>query len=492
MRGKSVKVLVMSFVAMLLLSRSPIFAWPPPTEKHNAISMWIEPSSIFLTTANPAHTIGYRFNVTLFLNVTREDTYAFSIVLMYNRTQLKATRANFTAPPTSEFMEGHTTITVNLIDHPELGNGSVYAGETLLGVDFIPPHCASLFWIEFEVLMIPPPGETLNSTFDISSQMPEGDTFVWNAELEDILEYAYDSTYRFVAVDTIPPAIEILSPQNKTYTTSSILLTFTLNESTSWVGYSLDDQANVTITGNITLTDIPEGTHNVVVYANDTSGNMGCSDKVYFTVEITPLDLSVSSPDISFSESNPSEGQSVTISATIHNLGEMSAENTTIHFYDSVSLIGEDHISFISHHSHGTASIDWTADGEGYHLIKVVVDPFNDMIETDEDNNEATRSLLVGEMWQYGGIIVAGSISPNETYVGSKITVHGNAIYNTTYGAGEPVAGADVTVTIIGCTHETTHTIKNGSYTVDIDAPSFSKKLHRSRDSYGLHFLGKH
>ena len=86
--------------------------------------------------------------------------------------------------------------------------------------------------------------------------------------------------------DTAPPTMTLLSPENKTYTTTSIPLTFTPNETTSWIGYSLDNQANVTITGNTTLTGLSEGTHSITVYANDTSGNMGASEIVYFTVSL--------------------------------------------------------------------------------------------------------------------------------------------------------------------------------------------------------------
>jgi parallel beta-helix repeat protein len=86
--------------------------------------------------------------------------------------------------------------------------------------------------------------------------------------------------------DIMPPTITLLSPQNVTYTTTSIPLTFTVDEATSWISYSLDNQANVTITGNTTLTDLSEGTHYITVYANDTSGNMGASETVYFTISL--------------------------------------------------------------------------------------------------------------------------------------------------------------------------------------------------------------
>jgi hypothetical protein len=63
------------------------------------------------------------------------------------------------------------------------------------------------------------------------------------------------------------------------------LYTFTVSETTSWIGYSLDGQMNVTITGNITLSGLSEGSHSLIVYANDTAGNVGHSDSVYFGTE---------------------------------------------------------------------------------------------------------------------------------------------------------------------------------------------------------------
>ena len=50
--------------------------------------------------------------------------------------------------------------------------------------------------------------------------------------------------------------------------------------------YNLDGQENTTIAGNTTLTGLSEGTHNVVVYANDTSDNMGKSNIVSFNIQL--------------------------------------------------------------------------------------------------------------------------------------------------------------------------------------------------------------
>jgi len=84
----------------------------------------------------------------------------------------------------------------------------------------------------------------------------------------------------------MPPLIIMLFPKNVTYMTNSIPLTFTVNEPVSWIGYSLDQQLNMTITGNMTLTDLSEESHSITVYASDISGNMGASSRVFFTVRI--------------------------------------------------------------------------------------------------------------------------------------------------------------------------------------------------------------
>ena len=87
-------------------------------------------------------------------------------------------------------------------------------------------------------------------------------------------------------VDPTSPAMTVVSPENETYATSSVPLSFTVDKPTSWIGYSLDAQHNVTITGNTTLSGLSYGHHSIIVYANDTSGNMSFSGTVCFTVRL--------------------------------------------------------------------------------------------------------------------------------------------------------------------------------------------------------------
>jgi len=91
--------------------------------------------------------------------------------------------------------------------------------------------------------------------------------------------------------------LAILSPENTTYTTTDIPLTFvvdtrTLDTLTAGVDYSLDGSGNrAYILGNTTLPILLEGLHFVTVYAYDETGNE-VSETVYFSVE-TPEPLPV-------------------------------------------------------------------------------------------------------------------------------------------------------------------------------------------------------
>jgi parallel beta-helix repeat protein len=105
--------------------------------------------------------------------------------------------------------------------------------------------------------------------------------------------FSYEQSTHLVVIqeDVTPPTIIVTSPQNRTYSANSVSLVFTVDEPTSWNGYSLDDADNVTVNGNVTLTSLLDGHHSLVVYSNDTVGNMGSSVNVLFTVDTTPPNI---------------------------------------------------------------------------------------------------------------------------------------------------------------------------------------------------------
>ena len=83
---------------------------------------------------------------------------------------------------------------------------------------------------------------------------------------------------------SVKPLVSVLSPQNKTYAESNIALTFTVDKPVSWMEYSLDGQDNVSLTGNATLTGLPNGVHNLTLYAKYTMGSIGASESITFTI----------------------------------------------------------------------------------------------------------------------------------------------------------------------------------------------------------------
>jgi hypothetical protein len=92
--------------------------------------------------------------------------------------------------------------------------------------------------------------------------------------------------YKTVGYKTVPPLVSLVSPQNQTYNAANVSLAFTVNKPVYWMGYSLDGQDNVTVTGNTTLSALSSGLHNVTVYAKDVFGNTGVSKIIHFSVDV--------------------------------------------------------------------------------------------------------------------------------------------------------------------------------------------------------------
>ena len=115
-------------------------------------------------------------------------------------------------------------------------------------------------------------------------------SLIVSVKAKTLYNYQHDSWYDVSASATFmfsvgaKPILTNLSIENRTYDKPLVPLVFNVNDSTSWMGFSLDNQANVTLYENVTLTDLAEGNHSLVVYANDTFGNMGKSDTVLFSI----------------------------------------------------------------------------------------------------------------------------------------------------------------------------------------------------------------
>ena len=101
----------------------------------------------------------------------------------------------------------------------------------------------------------------------------------------DMRADASNEQYVPLGYGSVKPVVSIFSPEDKTYNASSVPLTFTIDKPVSLIEYSLDGQDNVTVAGNITLTDLPNGAHSLTVYAKYAEGSIGASENISFSID---------------------------------------------------------------------------------------------------------------------------------------------------------------------------------------------------------------
>jgi len=199
-----IKILIFGILIIVALTVPEFFmshiCAGEPTEPHDADAMWIEPSNIELNTDE--HAIGYKFNVTLCINLT-ETSNSWQFMLIYNKNYLNATRCGYTAGYKSQFFGGLGTIGVE----PSFAiynstHDYVLHAETILMEPFRAPGYGTLSWIEFEVMAAPEPSETIASELDISTETPE-ETYALDENDQKIALNAYNATYVFMS--TVPP-----------------------------------------------------------------------------------------------------------------------------------------------------------------------------------------------------------------------------------------------------------------------------------------------
>ncbi|MEM1883556.1 MAG: AN1-type zinc finger domain-containing protein [Candidatus Bathyarchaeia archaeon] len=80
----------------------------------------------------------------------------------------------------------------------------------------------------------------------------------------------------FAILDTTPPKIRIVSPEEKMYFNNVIPLTLIVNEPISQIFYTLNGGEEIPFSGNTTL-NLPYGRYNLAVCAYDRAGNKGFS-----------------------------------------------------------------------------------------------------------------------------------------------------------------------------------------------------------------------
>lgn len=117
----------------------------------------------------------------------------------------------------------------------------------------------------------------------------------------------------------------------------------------------------------------------------------------FITVQVMSLpDLAISANSISFNPQAPKDGDVVSITVTIRNLGEQTATNVPVRVYDGSNLIGAQTVSAVVGNSQTAVVFPYSTTGKsGAHQLTVKVDPDNTIIERSKENNTASKTFGV-------------------------------------------------------------------------------------------------
>jgi hypothetical protein len=184
--------------------------------------------------------------------------------------------------------------------------------------------------LDYTVKVIPEPNAQANDTYTlVVGNTWAGFPIEENNTIQDIPPSGYNiSSFDDIYLQSIPPLVRILSPLNKTYYSNAIPLVFETSEATSWIGYSIDNSPNVTISDN-TIINVEDGTHQIVICASDTFGNMGSSTLINFSVNSSFYDP--------WKTSFIALGSYPIVNLAVHNGKLYAASDSTIYVFGGAS-----------------------------------------------------------------------------------------------------------------------------------------------------------
>lgn len=156
------------------------------------------------------------------------------------------------------------------------------------------------------------------------------------------------------------------------------------------------DEATVEYMWEWDYTVTEGGSYPVKVTARDKSYNSWKrEEEVHITTPYTEVDFSAASSSITFAD-DPQTGSNTTINAKIIGGGKRwSSYQVKLEFYDDDKLIAKV-TSTISRAKTNLVSVEWEPDTSGKHSITVKIDPDDEISETNENNNEVTKTVNVG------------------------------------------------------------------------------------------------
>jgi len=193
---------------------------------------------------------------------------------------------------------------------------------------------------------------------------------------------------------------------------------------------------------------------------------------------LTEADISIFANDITFSDANPDPGDSITVSAVIHNYSGRDANNfevKLINQFDPATVFNNKQIVHLGAYSATTVS--WkikTPALPAWCPMQVIIDCFNTLIEPNELDNQAIRPFTNGNYTLPGRIVITAHPNPPVLNSYANLSLCGNAWYEGTAVQllDSSCAGATVTYTVVE-TGQSGSTYSNslGNYCFSIYVP---------------------
>lgn len=148
----------------------------------------------------------------------------------------------------------------------------------------------------------------------------------------------------------------------------------------------------------------PIGTHNLTLVVdplNEINEENEDDNEAYRLITVRGIaDLVVQRSGVTFSPASPVVEQQNTITVTVWNNGDISAQNVTVRVYATApggveTLVGMSNIANLDNGGSQTAQVTWEPGTNGAHILRVVADEAGSIEDIDRNNNEISFEQTV-------------------------------------------------------------------------------------------------
>ncbi len=250
------------------------------------------------------------------------------------------------------------------------------------------------------------------STSTALNPLPEGQHDVFIRAI-DYAANKGDSNHITIFIDKTKPTITLISPgNNSTLYTTNVTFTYSvldnLSPNSTCTLYLDGTNIDTSIVNNNTQVNVSYistyGQHTWNVTCRDLANNTAVSETWVFTI-VMP-DLIITTSDISFNDTNITEGENITISAIIRNIGDNNATSFTVEIRKN-NLTGQliysttiPSLNIGENYTINTSVIAELGINNFFVLVDTPLATNGTIQEKNESNNYANNSFIV-ESWHY-------------------------------------------------------------------------------------------